>query len=74
MTANFENSYGDGYVRIDVTAEKDLDVFLSIVGTAGESEDDFLDVNATDHYEIAEFFRMVDQAKADYIRLSGKTL
>jgi hypothetical protein len=73
MAAEFEDSYGDQNVDIEVkTLERGYNnkPLLSVVLTKVQSADDFVDAYTSDPREIELFFQQVREAEVEYRRLT----
>jgi hypothetical protein len=62
---------GDDF-GVEPTVESDEGVFLSLPFEAEDGRE--IEFQCTNPTDIEEFFRLTDKAKADYERLTGKTL
>ena len=63
---------GGGEVVVDVTVERDQNVFLGM--SVNDAEDREIGEWVVDEAEqIEEFFEMVDRAREDWKRLKGET-
>lgn len=71
MGATFEDSYGHGDCEVEITAELDRDIFISLVVTRQASGDDFVDLTLVDEREIEVFFDNIDRVRKDYLRLKS---
>ena len=71
MTAFLENvNRGMETVRFDITCEIDEDLFMAVTFESDRGDDIEFQTASVD--DIEEFFRQVDEAKADYERLKAQ--